>query len=37
VHGYQDVDRGIVRDVVENRLDDLLAFTAALRSYLSRA
>jgi uncharacterized protein YutE (UPF0331/DUF86 family) len=36
VHGYQEVDRRIVRDVVENRLDDLLAFTAALRSYLSR-
>lgn len=31
VHGYADVDLGIVRDVVETRLDDLLAFVAAIR------
>jgi len=31
VHLYQDVDVGIVRDVVENHLDDLLQFAAAIR------
>lgn len=31
VHGYQDVDLGILEDVVENHLDDLLAFVAAVR------
>ena len=31
VHGYHDVDLGIVRDVVENRLDDLLEFAAVVR------
>jgi uncharacterized protein YutE (UPF0331/DUF86 family) len=25
VHGYQDVDKAVVRDVVENRLNDLTA------------
>jgi uncharacterized protein YutE (UPF0331/DUF86 family) len=34
VHGYQGVDPRIVRDIVEHRLDDLLAFTAAIRSRL---
>jgi uncharacterized protein YutE (UPF0331/DUF86 family) len=34
VHGYQDVDLNIVRDVVENRLDDLLTFVAILRARL---
>jgi uncharacterized protein YutE (UPF0331/DUF86 family) len=34
VHLYQDVDLGIVRDVVENHLDDLLAFAAAIRHRL---
>jgi uncharacterized protein YutE (UPF0331/DUF86 family) len=34
VHGYDTVDLGIVRDVVENRLDDLLAFVAAVRARL---
>jgi uncharacterized protein YutE (UPF0331/DUF86 family) len=30
VHLYQDVDLGIVRDVVENHLDDLPQFAAAI-------
>jgi uncharacterized protein YutE (UPF0331/DUF86 family) len=34
VHMYQRVDLGIVRDVVENRLDDLLDFVAAIRARL---
>lgn len=34
VHGYAAVDLAIVRDVVENRLDDLLAFTRAIRERL---
>lgn len=32
VHGYEDVDKAVVRDVVEHRLDDLLAFVVAIRS-----
>ena len=35
VHGYQSVDLAIVRDVVENRLDDLLSFVHAIRERLS--
>jgi uncharacterized protein YutE (UPF0331/DUF86 family) len=31
VHGYQDVDLGVVEDVVRNRLDDLLTFVAEIR------
>lgn len=31
VHGYGDVDLEIVRDIVENRLDDLLKFVAEVR------
>jgi len=31
VHGYQDVDLGVVEDVVRNHLDDLLAFVVAMR------
>lgn len=31
VHGYDTVDLAIVRDVVEHRLDDLLAFASAIR------
>jgi uncharacterized protein YutE (UPF0331/DUF86 family) len=31
VHGYQDVNLAVVRHVLEHRVDDLLAFTAALR------
>jgi uncharacterized protein YutE (UPF0331/DUF86 family) len=32
VRGYQDVDLGVVEDVLRNHLDDLLAFVAAVRS-----
>jgi uncharacterized protein YutE (UPF0331/DUF86 family) len=31
VLGYQTVDLRIMRDVVDNRLDDLLAFVDAIR------
>jgi len=31
---YQEVDLGIVRDVVENHLDDLLEFATAIRRRL---
>lgn len=34
VHGYQTVDLRIMRDIVENRLDDLLHFTTAIASRL---
>ena len=34
VHLYQDVDLEIVRDVVENRLGDLLEFAAEIRRRL---
>jgi uncharacterized protein YutE (UPF0331/DUF86 family) len=34
VHGYDTVDLSIVRDVLEHRLDDLLAFVSAVRSRL---
>ncbi len=34
VHLYQDVDLGIVRDVVENHLGDLLDLVAAIRRRL---
>ena len=37
VHGYQAVDLKIMRDVVENRLDDLLLFTGAIRKRLDAA
>lgn len=36
VHGYENVNLKILRDIVENRLDDLLAFTAAINSRLSQ-
>ena len=35
VHGYQDVDLAIVRDIVEHRLDDLLAFVGVIRRRLT--
>ena len=35
VHGYGDVDREIVKDVVRSGLDDLLAFVATVRTRLS--
>lgn len=31
VHGYQSLDRRILRDIVEHRLGDLLAFVQAIR------
>jgi uncharacterized protein YutE (UPF0331/DUF86 family) len=31
VHGYEDVDLEIVRDVVAHHLEDLLSFVAAIR------
>jgi uncharacterized protein YutE (UPF0331/DUF86 family) len=34
VHLYQDVDLGIVKDVVENHLDDLLQFATTIRRRL---
>ena len=34
VHGYQSVDTTILLDIVENRLDDLLAFVRAIRARL---
>ncbi len=34
VHGYENVNLKILRDIVENRLDDLLAFTAAINARL---
>jgi len=34
VHGYQKVDRKILRDIVENRLGDLVEFAAVIRSRL---
>ena len=35
VHGYETVDLRIVADIVANRLDDLLAFVAAVRGRLA--
>ena len=35
VHGYDTVDLAIVRDVVEQHLDELLEFVAAVRQRLS--
>jgi uncharacterized protein YutE (UPF0331/DUF86 family) len=37
VHGYATVDPKIVRNVVENRLDDLTDFVTAVRARLSRS
>jgi len=34
VHGYADVDLGVVEDVIRHRLDDLLAFAQAIRPRL---
>jgi uncharacterized protein YutE (UPF0331/DUF86 family) len=34
VHGYGDVDLSIVRDVLENHLDELLQFAAIVRARL---
>jgi uncharacterized protein YutE (UPF0331/DUF86 family) len=35
VHGYQSVDPRIMRDIVEHRLDDLLAFMTMIKSRLA--
>ena len=37
VHGYAAVDKRIVRDVLENRLDDLVSFAEAVRARLRTA
>lgn len=34
VHGYAEVDLGIVRDALENHLDDLIQFATAIRARL---
>lgn len=36
VHEYDDVDLGVVRDVVEHHLDDLVAFVATIRAKLGQ-
>ena len=36
VHGYTDVDRAIVKDVVVHHLDDLLGFASGIRARLGR-
>lgn len=35
VHGYAEVNLRIVRDILDNHLDDLLAFVARVRNFLS--
>ncbi len=35
VHGYQDVDLAVLRDILVNRLDDLLAFARVIRARLT--
>jgi uncharacterized protein YutE (UPF0331/DUF86 family) len=37
VHGYENIDLAIVKDIVEHKLGDLLDFVAAIRSRLSSA
>jgi uncharacterized protein YutE (UPF0331/DUF86 family) len=34
VHGYDVVDLGVVRDIVEHRLEDLLRFVSLIRPRL---
>lgn len=36
VHGYETVDVNILKDIVENRLDDLLDFSSSIRLRLKR-
>lgn len=36
VHGYETVDLSILEDIARHRLDDLLAFTSAIRTRLTR-
>jgi uncharacterized protein YutE (UPF0331/DUF86 family) len=35
VHGYSAVDLGIVRDVLESHLGDLLGFVGAIRARMT--
>jgi len=35
VHGYDVIDIAIVREIVEQRLEDLLRFVSVIRSRLS--
>jgi uncharacterized protein YutE (UPF0331/DUF86 family) len=37
VHGYQEVDKAVVRDVVEGHLGDLEAYVAAIRDRMSNS
>ncbi len=37
VHGYRVVDPGVLKDIVENHLDDLLAFVKVIRQRLGTA
>ena len=37
VHGYTEVNLDVVRDVLENRLDDLEAFVTTIRQRLTNA
>lgn len=37
VHGYAEVDRAIVRNVVEHHLGDLRQYVGAIRSHLAKA
>ena len=34
VHGYDTVDLGVVRDILENRLQDLIDYCAVVESRL---
>ena len=34
VHGYQEVDLNVVRDILDNRLADLVAYVSTIRSQL---
>ena len=36
VHSYETVDVNILKDIVENRLDDLLNFSSSIRLHLKR-
>ena len=36
VHGYDDVDLGVVRDILERHLGDLTSFASAIRDRLQR-
>ena len=36
VHGYASVDKAVVRDVLENHLDDLLGFVTQVRARLAK-